>query len=58
MITVQALIARLLEVHKNFPTAEVRAEGWNDLGDLMDIRLRGDIRLQRDSEGNPLVVIR
>jgi len=58
MITVQMLIARLMEIHKNFPTAEVRAEGWNDHGDLMDIRLRGDVRLQRDGEGNPTVVLR
>ena len=58
MITVQMLIARLLEIQKTFPNAPIRAQGWNDQGDLMDIDLRGDVRLERDPVGNPVVMLR
>lgn len=52
------LIAGLQRIGTTFPTAEVRVQGWNDSGDLTDIQLRGDIRLERDAYGNPVVIIR
>ena len=58
MLTTNMLVARLLEIQKTFPNALVRAQGWNDQGDLMDIELRGDIRLERDAVGNPVVMLR
>ena len=58
MLTANMLVARLLEIQKTFPNAPIRAQGWNDQGDLMDIELRGDIRLERDAVGNPVVMLR
>ena len=58
MLTTNMLVARLLEIQKTFPNAPIRAQGWNDQGDLMDIELRGDIRLERDAVGNPVVMLR
>jgi len=52
------LVARLLEIQKVFPNAPIKAQGWSDQGDLMDIDLRGDIRLERDAVGNPVVLLR
>lgn len=52
------LYLQLGELLRTFPTAEVTAEGWNDQGDLMQIPLRGDVRLERDAVGLPTIVIR
>ena len=52
------LYKRLGEILKTYPTIDIRAEGWNDQGDLMQIPLRGDVRLERDHVGAPVVVIR
>jgi len=58
MLTTSMLVARLLEIQKVFPNAPIKAQGWSDQGDLMDIDLRGDIRLERDAVGNPVVLLR
>jgi len=58
MLTTSMLVAMLLEIQKTFPNAPIKAQGWNDQGDLMDIDLRGDIRLERDAVGNPVVLLR
>lgn len=55
---VNELVRILTQAQNNFPTAAVRVQGWNDQGDLMDFPLRGDVRLERDSVGNPVVVLR
>lgn len=52
-------LARILhQVSQNFPTAPIRVQAWNDSGDLQDIRIKGDVRLERDEVGTPVVVIR
>jgi hypothetical protein len=58
MITVQMLSDRLLEAKQRFPNAPIRVQAWSDQGDLVDIELRGDIRLDRDAYGNPVVTLR
>lgn len=52
------LYRQLTEILKTYPTIDIKAEGWNDQGDLMQIPLRGDVRLERDQYGNAVVVIR
>jgi len=54
----KALHQQLTEILKTFPDIHIRAEGWNDLGDLMQLPLRGDVRLERDIDGNPIITIR
>lgn len=52
-------LARMLhQASQTFPTAEVRVQAWNDSGDLQDVRIKGDVRLERDAVGTPVVVIR
>lgn len=58
MVNIQQLIIALTKIQQTFPNAPVKAEGWNDMGDLMSFTLRGDIRLDRDSVGNPIIVLR
>ena len=57
-MNVTELINRLVAIRAQFPNAQVKAEGWNDSGDLMSIDLRGDVRLQRDAVGNPVIYLR
>ncbi len=58
MVTVSELIIALQQIQKTFPTARVYAEGWNDQGDLSKVELRGDVRLERDAVGNPIINLR
>ncbi len=52
-------LARILhQASQTFPTAEVRVQAWNDSGDLQDVRIRGDVRVERDAVGTPVIVIR
>lgn len=55
---VQDLALALSKIQQTFPNAPVKVEGWNDMGDLMSFDLRGDVRLERDSVGNPIIVLR
>ena len=57
-MTVSELMRVLQEASKTFPTAQVKCQGWDAGGDLQDFTLRGDVRLDRDDVGNPVVVIR
>jgi hypothetical protein len=57
-MNISQLITALQRIQTTFPTAVVRVQGWNDMGDLNDIQLRGDVRLERDAVGNPVVIIR
>ena len=57
-MTVQQLIHALQQIGYTFPDANVHVQGWDDMGNLQDIKLRGDIRLERDPVGNPLIVLR
>ena len=52
------LLQHLTEILKTYPTIDVRAEGWNDEGDLMQLKLRGDVRLERSETGTPVIVLR
>lgn len=58
MVMVSELIAKLDNIRQTFPNAVVKAQGWNDQGDLMDLDLRGDVRLERDAVGNPVIMVR
>lgn len=58
MMTVHALATRLTEIANTYPNVPIKVQGWNELGDLMDIELRGDIRLERDRLGQPVLVLR
>jgi len=57
-MNISQLITELQRIQTTFPTARVRVQGWNDMGDLNDIHLRGDVRIERDSVGLPVVVLR
>jgi hypothetical protein len=57
-MTVGELMQVLQQAHNTFPTAEVRVQGWSANGDLENIVLRGDVRLERDEVGMPVVVLR
>jgi len=57
-MTVQQLISALQQIGYTFPDAQIGVQGWDDMGNLQDINLRGDVRLERDHVGNPLVVLR
>ena len=57
-MNVSELMRMLTEASKTFPTAQVKCQGWDAGGDLQDFNLRGDIRLERDDVGNPVIVIR
>ena len=57
-MNIAQLITALQRIQATYPSARVRVQGWNDSGDLADIELRGDVRLERDAVGNPVVVIR
>lgn len=58
MTTVTELTKVLQQISQTFPNAPVSVQGWDDMGNLQDIRLRGDVRLERDSVGNPVIVLR
>jgi hypothetical protein len=58
MMTVTQLIHKLEQVRQNYPDMPLKAQGWNDSGDLMDFYLKGDLRLERDAVGNPVLVLR
>jgi hypothetical protein len=57
-MTVSELVQRLTQIGQTFPNAPVHTQGWDDMGNLQDIVLRGDVRLERDSVGNPVIVLR
>ena len=57
-MTVSELAQRLTQIGQTFPNAPVHTQGWDDMGNLQDIVLRGDVRLERDSVGNPVIVLR
>ena len=57
-MTITELMTALSRIQGTFPSAQVHVEGWNDMGDLNNIAIRGDVRVERDHVGNPLVVIR
>ena len=57
-MTVRELAERLTQISGTFPNAPVHTQGWDDMGNLQDIVLRGDVRLERDSVGNPVIVLR
>lgn len=57
-MTVTELYNRLDKIRQTFPNAPVRMQGWSDTGDLTDVAVHGDIRLERDAVGNPVIVIR
>ncbi len=57
-MTITELINALARIQTTFPNIRVRAEGWNEMGDLSSFPVHGDVRLERDSVGNPVVVIR
>lgn len=57
-MTVSELARILYQASQSFPTAEVRVQAWDDSGDLQDVRIKGDVRLERDAVGIPVVVIR
>jgi hypothetical protein len=57
-MTVRELAERLTQISQTFPNAPVHTQGWDDMGNLQDIVLRGDVRLERDSVGNPVIVLR
>lgn len=57
-MTVEQLVNVLTQAAQKFPGAPVKAQGWNDMGDLMDFDLRGDVRVERDSFGNSVIVLR
>lgn len=52
------LVKILSRIQQTFPNAPIKAEGWNDMGDLMSFELRGDVRLERDMTGDPVIVLR
>lgn len=58
MLTVSMLVSRLLEIQRTYPNAPISAQGWNDSGDLMDLKLRGDVRIERDAFGQAIIIIR
>ena len=58
MTTVTQLVQALQQVANTFPNAPVTVQGWDDMGNLQDIKLRGDVRLERDAVGNPTIVLR
>lgn len=57
-MNVTELIKVLTRLQQTYPAAQVRAEGWNDQGDLTAIRIRGDVRLERDAVGVPVIILR
>jgi hypothetical protein len=57
-MTVTELISLLDSYARTFPTATVKAQGWDDMGNLQDFALRGDVRLERDNVGMPTIVVR
>ena len=57
-MTVSELAQKLSQISQTFPNAPVHTQGWDDMGNLQDIVLRGDVRLERDSVGNPVIVLR
>jgi hypothetical protein len=57
-MTVQELLTALTRISQTLPNARVRVQAWNDSGDLQDIHLRGDVRLERSALGEPEVVLR
>lgn len=58
MMTVTQLIRQLEHVHRTVGDMPLKAQGWNDSGDLMDFYLKGDLRLERDMVGNPVLILR
>jgi hypothetical protein len=58
MMTVTQLIRQLEHIRQTYPDMPLKAQGWNDSGDLMDFYLKGDLRLERDMVGNPVLVLR
>lgn len=58
MTTVRQLAQALHQISQTFPNAQVSVQGWDDMGNLQDFQLRGDVRLERDSVGNPIIVLR
>lgn len=57
-MTASELASVLQQISHTFPTAQVIVQGWDDMGNLQDIKLKGDVRMERDSVGIPVVVIR
>jgi hypothetical protein len=57
-MTVTELAKALQQAANTFPNAQVLVQGWDDMGNLQDIKLRGDVRLERDKVGNPTIVLR
>ena len=59
MLTVDQLQQLLAQAtaagHGRLP---VTAQGFNESGDLVDLKLRGDIRLDHDAVGNLFLIIR
>lgn len=58
MITVKELATHLTRISERYQNTPIKVEGWNDTGDLMSFLLKGDIRLERDAHGNPVITIR
>lgn len=57
-MTVAELLNLLKRVHVQYGSTPIVAEGWNDSGDLTQVKLRGDLRLEQDKYGQPLIVLR
>ena len=57
-MTVAQLLTALQRIDARHLNLQVAVEGWNDMGDLTQIELRGDLRLEHDSMGTPRVIIR
>jgi hypothetical protein len=45
-------------IARNLDTVPVVAEGFNEMGDLVQLPLRGDARMTTSPVGTPVIVIR
>lgn len=57
-MTVTELLNLLKQVHVKYGGTPIVVEGWNDSGDLTQVKVRGDLRVGMDKYGQPVIVLR
>ena len=57
-MTVAELLNMLKAIRVKHGTTPIVVEGWNDSGDLTQIKVRGDLRVGLDKYGQPVIVLR
>lgn len=55
---VSGLTERIKQHGQLYAEAEVVAQGLDEKGDFVELKLRGDFKVTRDPSGRPVVVLR